>query len=146
MYAILYWIVFFITDDNGSRRPLDDQYLCLTSMQSHMLTYRGRKLRGNYALSTAFEFACLQLAKNQLDRGACWATTTPFAQTAILVSPLLFIRKPGAVLLPSLHCNYPLHPIGIHSQCFIQRLNELSTTWWICWSMTGGVGCIDYSK
>lgn len=145
MYVCLYWLVYFIINYNGSRSLFDDQYLCLTCMQSHMLTYRGKKVKGYYALSTAFEFACLQPARNQLDRGACWGANTPFVRTARLVSPL-FIRKPWAVSLLSLHCNYSLHPIGIHSQRFFQRLNELSTTWWICWSMTGGVGCIDYSK
>lgn len=58
--------------------------LCLTCMQSHMLAYREKKVRENYALSTAFEFACLQLVRYWRDRGASWDATTPFIQLVTL--------------------------------------------------------------
>lgn len=70
-------------DDSGSHSLFDDQSLS----HLHAVIYaciQEKKVRENYALSTAFEFACLQLVRYWRNRGASWDATTPFIQLVAL--------------------------------------------------------------
>lgn len=57
---IFIWLVLQQT------KVCDQQYLYLSCMQWNSPSHRGKELKGNYALSIAFVFVCLQLPRVQI--------------------------------------------------------------------------------
>lgn len=146
-----------ITSENISEKPSKDlnakwltqlvcqQHLYLNCMRSHSPSYRGKELKGNYALSIALcVCVCLQLPRNQLDRGAdqrsCMLRILPHVMGSICYSLFLsnFITMHWMVsLLPPHFKNLQeqsLPPSCCNLLLRVPFKGRMTFTliWWIC--------------